>query len=293
MMCLRLLILALLLLPILAEQALACPEREGLIDYNCDGRVKIGIIGDSFVAGVGDQPKDLILGNGYVQRLRKKYLTAVIAPFAKPGIVSGKLLAKIKQRMPTMLSLPDDQNLLDADYIIIDAGRNDYWEKTDPGETVRNLFRIVKFVKEVTLRKTGATPHIFVSALTPTRRSYQRPFINTINYKLNKYKSSSMPLYIRYDRYMKSSLLASDGLHPKAEGYTKMAEIIESFLENKGRSLILKDRKDSDLDGVYDNFERSKFHTSRTLADTDFDTFSDGYEIFVSLTNPLDALSHP
>lgn len=273
--------------------ALACPKIDGLIDYNCDSRLIIGVTGDSFVAGVKDKAGDATYGAGYVNRLRKKYPNATVATYGVPGVVSGPLLAKLKKRVPKMNSYPANLNFRDADYILVDAGRNDYWENAEPGETVKNIARIVKYLREELGKGTHVAPQIWVSTLAPTKRSFQRSFINTVNYTMLKYKGKTIPVYVRPDKYMKESQISSDGIHPKTEGYSKMAEIIETFLAGKAQALMSPLRKDFDSDGIYDTFELSKFGTDKTLADTDGDSFIDGDEVFVWHTDPLDPLSHP
>jgi lysophospholipase L1-like esterase len=272
--------------------ALACPTIDGLIDYNCDQRIKIAFVGDSFVDGVGDGPKDLVLGRGYVKRLRERYPSAVVATYGVPGIVSGKLLEKLKQRIPKMASLPDSLDIRDADYIVIDVGRNDYFENTSPGETVKNLFRIEKYLR-TTLGKNGkVAPRMVVSTLAPTTRFFQRFFISSVNTTMLKYKST-LPVYLRPDKFMKESLIAKDGIHPKSEGYTRMADIVELYLKGSGATMMLKARKDLDADGVYDMFESSRFGVSPSLFDTDGDTFGDGEELFTFFTDPANSQSYP
>ncbi|MBX7145553.1 MAG: SGNH/GDSL hydrolase family protein [Oligoflexia bacterium] len=271
----------------------ACPKIDGLIDFNCDSRLIIGVTGDSFVAGVRDKAGDPVYGAGYVNRLRKKYPDAIVATYGVPGVVSGPMLAKLKKRVPKMGSYPQNLNFRLADYIVVDLGRNDYWEGAAPGETVKNIARIVKYLREELGKGGHVTPEIWVSTLAPTKRGFQRSFINSVNLTLLKYKGNTIPVYVRPDKYMKESQISSDGIHPKTEGYTKMAEIIEKFLEGKAQEIMSKVRKDLDADGIYDNFEASKFGTSKTLADTDGDTFIDGDEVFTWHTDPLDPLSHP
>lgn len=286
------LLLTISLLLFVPSLALACPTIDGLIDYNCDQRIKIACVGDSFVDGVGDGPKDLVLGRGYVKRLRERYPSAVVATYGVPGVVSGKLLAKLKQRIPKMAVLADTFDIRDADYIVVDVGRNDYFENSSPGETVKNLFRIEKHLR-ITLGKNGkVAPRIVVSTLAPTTRAFQRFFISSVNTTMLKYKST-LPVYIRPDKYMKESLISQDGIHPKSEGYTKMADLIELYLKGTGANMMLKARKDLDADAIYDMFESSKFGVSPSLFDTDGDGFGDGAEVFTYFTSPTDSQSHP
>ncbi len=275
-----------------AGTALACPTIDGLIDYNCDQQLKIAFVGDSFVAGVGDGPKDLVLGNGYVKRFRERYPSAVMATYGVPGVVSGKLLEKLKKRVPKMNNLSDELNIRNADVIVVDVGRNDYFENSSPGETVKNLFRIEKYLRETLSKNGNIAPKIFFSTLAPTTRAFQRFFISSVNTTMLKYKSS-LAVYIRPDKYVKESFISKDGIHPKPEGYTKMADLIQAYISGKGALLMLKSRKDLDGDGIYDLFESPKFGVSASMFDTDGDGFGDGEEIFSFFTNPVDALSHP
>ena len=268
--------------------AFGCPLIDGLVDANCDGILKIGFAGDSFVKGVGDKSE---LGGGYVSRIAELYPNAVITKFPHPGIPSGILLSRLIRKVPRMASSPADRDLRDTDVLIIDVGRNDYWEDRDPTATVGNIRRIVKFLTAA-LSKNGATPPVIaVNTLAPTNRAFQAPFISAVDSLMLKQRSATLPAYVRMDT-LRNSLISRDGLHPTALGYENMTTIIKGYLETKGLSRALALCQDNDADGIFDKFEASKFGTNSSLADSDSDGFLDGEEVFTDFTDPLDALSH-
>ena len=157
---------------------------------------------------------------------------------------------------------------------------------------VRNIGRIVELLK-TELHTNSSSPLIAVATMIPNARSYQAPYVNEINLLLLRYRSAQLPVYIRFDRNMSTSLLSHDGLHPNSQGYDHMADVAAKFMTTEAQTLSRRRRPDSDGDGVYDLFERTKYHTKRHDPDTDHDSYSDGEEIFVLHTNPLDPLDPP
>lgn len=266
-----------------------CPLIDGLVDSNCDGVLKIGFAGDSFVKGVGDRSE---LGGGYVTRVAELFPSAVVVSYPQPGVPSGILLSRLVRKVPRMGSGPANRNLKDTDILIIDVGRNDYWEDRNPPATVGNIRRIVKYLTAELSKHGEAPPVIAVASLAPTNRAFQAPFISAVDSLLIKQTSASLPVYVRMEK-LRSSLLSRDGLHPTALGYAAMSQIIKSYIDVRGQARALALCRDSDNDGIYDKFEASKFGTNPTLTDTDGDGFSDGEEVFTYETNPLDAESHP
>ncbi|MBN8548977.1 MAG: SGNH/GDSL hydrolase family protein [Deltaproteobacteria bacterium] len=269
--------------------AFSCPLIDGLVDSNCDGVLKIGFAGDSFVKGVGDRSE---LGGGYVSRIAELYPNAVIVKYPQPGIASGILLSRLIRKVPRMASGPADRDLHDTDVLIIDVGRNDYWEDRNPPNTVGNIRRIVKFLTAALANNGQTPPVIAVTMLAPTNRAFQAPFISAVDSLLVKQRSASLPAYVRAD-LLRNSLISRDGLHPNALGYADLAQIIKTYLETKGLSRARAICRDNDNDGIFDKFEASKFGTNPALADTDSDGYNDGDEVFTHDTDPTDPNSHP
>lgn len=273
----------------MAVEAHACPLIHGMVDSNCDQVLKIGFVGDSFVAGVGDGSD---LGGGYVGRIAREFPDIEVVSFPKPGIVSGILLSRLIRAVPRMNSNHPESDMHDTDIIIIDVGRNDFWKDNYPPRTVGNIKRIVSLFA-TQLSKGGKTPPVIaVNTLATTNRVFQAGFIENVNFQLLEQRSNLLPVFIRMDK-LRSSLISHDGLHPNSSGYDKMAQIIKDYLTGKGKSRALAICRDNDSDGIFDKFEASKFGTNPALADTDSDGYSDGDEVFTYHTDPVDAVSHP
>lgn len=203
------------------------------------------------------------------------------------------MLSFLKRDVPLMASGPAEENLIDSDVLIVDIGRNDFYEYNNPPLTVRNIKRIVKYLRTaLATLGTGVAPVIAVSTLLPTKRLNQRFFITYTSDLLIEQKSSSFPVLVRLEQ-LKKKFVSSDGLHPTSAGYAKISAVIQRYLETKGTARALAARPDADTDGIYDAFEISTFGTNPSLTDSDLDNFSDGDEIFLYQTDPLDAQSHP
>lgn len=267
-----------------------CPLQSGLVDYNCDGVEKIAFVGDSLVEGVGDTENP---GGGYFARIAERYPDATVVRFGVSGVTTGRLYSLLKRRVREMESGPAENNLIDSDVLVIDVGRNDYYNDNSPPTSVQNVKRIVKLLKtSLAARGQGVPPVIAVASLTPTKRLNQRYFIRYMNDLMAEQRSSALPLYVKLDKISKS-FISGDGLHPNSSGYAKIAQIMQRYFEGKGASRALAQRLDTDADGIYDTFESSKYGTDPAVADSDSDGFTDGAEVFTHLTDPLDAASHP
>ena len=254
-----------------ASPAFACPAIGGLIDFNCDQHLSIGVIGDSITYGIGDKKSSSTRG-GYPQRLQKLIGEAEVVKIAKPGATAQALLRFV--RKPANL----EKIAAGFDYAIVLVGVNNYWIRTPPVAVARQVKRIT-----LLLRSYGA--QVFVGRLIPNRRAFQKPFVEEVNDALTHEFSN----LISFEVINTELDLTFDGLHPDPSGYTKMANVISNFISSTGQMIASSSRPDSDDDGVYDLFERTKYLTDQNLADTDGDSLSDGAELFTYGTNPLSA----
>jgi lysophospholipase L1-like esterase len=264
--------------------AAACPRIHHLVDFNCDQSIKYTVTGDSIVYGTGDT----VNGNqgGYVLRLSQSMPGVHFVPVGVRGVTTMNLYRTFKKVLGPKSSSETKQRIHGSDLILIDVGRNDYWSKLPVGLTVRNINRIVNELKAYFDESEGVSPYIVVATLLPTKRGFQRGFIDGVNALLLKDSSPHFPVYVRFDE-VDVSLISSDGLHPTSNGYTEMADIAANYLKNDAQKQMAALRPDSDHDGVYDLFERKKFGTDPNKADTDGDGLSDGDEIFKYHTDPL------
>lgn len=193
----------------------SCPNINNQVDWNCDGKLKIIVLGDSIVAGVGGN------SGGYVARLRGKLPNADIKGLAVPGITSSGLLSRVKRGGFS------NSDILQADYIFIAVGVNDYWTNLQPSNTVANIRRIGDYLKSYYRFAGLKTPVVKVMTLTPTKRSYQAPFIASVNSMLRRYVQVG-PDFYRLDK----NHLSADGLHPNSTGYQVLADMLYNYINN-------------------------------------------------------------
>ena len=124
--------------------ALACPNVADLPDINCDGKAVIVVIGDSLVAGIGDTVNNG--SGGYVLRAQEKYPLASFYSYGVPGLRTTPLISRIKKAFANSTSSELAQNLLTADLVVLDLGRNDRWDFGLPEATLRYfLFYPISF----------------------------------------------------------------------------------------------------------------------------------------------------
>lgn len=264
------------LLPVSSRIALACPQIDKLVDFNCDQTLKIAFVGDSVVAGVRDEPTGR---GGYVGRLAQVFVDAQVTNLGVPGVTTERLLHRLynnfRRKGPTSVK----NKLIDADVVLVDVGRNDYWNLLPPQATIRNIERIVYLLKSEIARISGVEPFVVVESLIPTARFYQRTFIAEVNNLLTAEETQASSIFLGFKK-LKPTILSWDGLHPSARGYDVMAKKVYKFLSGavKQNQLIL--REDADQDGVYDYFELKKFGTDPEKRDTDGDGIVDGDELF-------------
>lgn len=267
------LVLVVLLLP---PAAAACPQIEGLVDFNCDEKSKIVITGDSVVQGIGDSRNSNF--GGYPKRLRKRLPQSRIVNNGISGLTARDLFERFRFSSFTRRSR-------NADLVLIDVGRNDCRDRLPANYTVQEIRRLVGYLRRRIGGRVQSPPYVVVATQIPNRE-LRRSCIETLNRALLQKRSNKLPVKFRLDR-MNPSILSSDGLHPDDSGYSRIAKRTARFLKRRAVKLQLKRRKDRDGDGVYDYFERKRFSTDPTLADTDGDTLLDGEEIFNLNTDPL------
>lgn len=230
--------------------ALACPEANGLVDNNCDGRVVIVCFGDSITYGRRDTPIEI----GYPGRLRQYFPNAEVYNLGKPGenTFSGKVRA---------VSVISQINY--ADYFVLLEGVNDYYSQTRSADVTRdNLLSILRMS-----RSTGAVA--FLAKLTEVKREFQGNWVLSVNNRLVN--------LAQIDFFsLGKSIISFDLLHPNSVGYDRMgAKVANSLLLYSAQHRPI----DTDLDGIYDYYE-TRIGTNPNNRDTDNDGLLDGAEVF-------------
>ena len=281
----RLIILGILSL-FYAELSMACPKIDGLVDFNCDGKHRVVVTGDSVVFGVGDELQNG--KGGYVSRLKNFFPKSRFIKLGYPGITTSRLYGFYRDAFRTK-SQKGSKLLLGqlamADILIIDVGRNDYFNRNDPSITVNTIKAMATFFTQRLKKENGVAPLIAIATLLPSNRIFDVEFLNEINTMELASRSEKFPAYIRFD-LIDHELLSEDGLHPSSAGYSDMAEVAAEYIADGAQVRSIALRKDNDDDGIYDIFEKKKFQTDPKVADSDTDGLKDGKEVFTYKTNP-------
>jgi len=172
--------------------------------------------------------------------------------------------------------------------VIIDIGRNDYFNRNSSTLTATTIKRLTTLLSTELKKRYGTAP-LFISAVLPlTRREIDLGFIEQVNTVLLKLRGRELPAFLRFDK-LSPLLLGADGLHPTSAGYDVLANIAIQYINGDAQVRSKNSRKDFDEDGIYDLLERTKFKTSPKKQDTDGDGLIEGAEVFTYLTDPLNA----
>lgn len=277
---------------LISIDAFACPKINGLADYNCDRHCKITVTGDSIARGIGDitqAPGEDILGQGYVGRLETSFPKCKVWNLGVPGITTEKLIRAFKNRLEADGDNITKQKTYNADYFIIDEGRNDFWEKNNnPVKSATNIRRLIKYLKAKYAKNNMEAPFFMVPKLLKTTRAFQQPFIDKLNQAISFLALPSGP---DLSRIQPSYTISEDGIHPTATGYDNIAKAVIRYIKKNAQLVIKSKLLDNDKDGVYDKYEVKKFSTSPQKIDTDEDGVSDLTEIFNFKSDPLNPLS--
>lgn len=207
-----------------------CQGDTPLPDLNCDGVTTVVVLGDSLVAGFGD------IANrnqgGYVLRTQERFPSARIIGHGFLGIRTRPLLKRIKQALAGSNFASMGVDLVAADLIILDLGRNDRWLFGTPLATLRNLQRIRTTLDTEVHKRRDSSPIIVQPALMLPNRGSQGPWVRELNDLILKAHSKQFPCDLRFDRVSKR-LLADDNIHPTSKGYVALAKTFTKYLRLK------------------------------------------------------------
>lgn len=220
--------------------ALACLPVAGFNDFNCDGKLKFVMVGDSVVAGIGDSRNHN--KGGYVLRLQKDLPQAQITSIGLPGYSSARLHVYLTKYLNRPGSNHVKRVLKDADFVLLDAGRNDYWSREPPSFTARNIVRCQKLIEARIGTSTGTPPFVALATLLPTRRVYQRLFIAQVNDAFELLSPNLYHVDVRFNR-LNPSLISFDGIHPSSKGYSYMEKMLARYIRGDLQKKMAKIRK--------------------------------------------------
>lgn len=191
-------ILLAFLIPVIAQ---ACPNISGIKDRNCDGKLKIVIIGDSVVYGwIGASTPDEY--HSYPDYVRDTTGAEVVS-YGIPGITARGLNDAITGRV--------DFN--GADYGIIDVGRNGVYVGDSFSSTAYDIRRLSAKLKTL----VGSQALVTASFMLKSLRPEVQEFNTALNRKLVDMRSDNFNVLVRFNQ-LPTSVLSGDNLHPSYEG---------------------------------------------------------------------------
>jgi lysophospholipase L1-like esterase len=205
----------------------SCPTAGRLPDLNCDGEATIVVIGDSLVFGTGDTKNDN--RGGYVLRAQERFPFARIANRGVMGLTSIQVLNRIRKafKSPDESTLDDD--IIAADLVVLDLGRNDRWSFAPPEAALRNIKRARQMITDG-VKNLGYQPPLVVTAvLMYPNRGAQGPWVKELNELIIKSGTAEYPADLRFDQVSKR-LLSPDNVHPTSKGYDAMANVFVKYL---------------------------------------------------------------
>jgi lysophospholipase L1-like esterase len=231
------------------------------------------VIGDSLVTGVGDAVNEG--SGGYVLRAQQRFPASIFFNEGTAGLRTTALLKRLKKTFSPGQDSPLKQRLISADLVVIDLGRNDRWFFGPPAQTLRNLKRIRSSIATEVTAATGFAPLIVQAVLMYPNRGSQGPWVKELDDLIYKSHTSTEPADLRFDLVSKR-LLNPDNIHPSSKGYVAMAKVFISYLLSNYPRYVAAIRADADNDGLYDDFESSRYGTSPANPDSDGDGLKDG-----------------
>lgn len=179
----------------------ACPRINNIKDRNCDGRIKIVVIGDSIVFGWGASVNSGEYRN-YPDYVRDALGVEVVA-FGIPGITAQGLNDAITGRT--------DFN--GADYGIVDVGRNGVYAGDSVSATAYDVRRLTLKLKSMMGGSSYATASILLKSLRPEVQEFN----SDLNRKLVSMRSDNFNVVMRFNT-LPTSVLTGDNLHLSYEG---------------------------------------------------------------------------
>lgn len=221
---------AILALATATSAANACPDVGGLPDVNCDGKASVVVIGDSIVYGVGDTKNDG--KGGYVLRTQNAFPEATFFDRGIPGLRTVPLLQKLKKAFANSPQSEFAQELLNADLVVLDVGRNDRWLMGLPSATFRNLKKARETIEDATIEQKGKAPLLVIAVLLLPNRGSQGPWVKELNQIILSSHTKAHPADLRFDQVSKR-LLSSDSIHPTSKGYAAISKVFVSYLKHQ------------------------------------------------------------
>ncbi len=261
-------------LALFSRECSACPKIGRIPDINCDGAAKVLVVGDSVVYGVGDVRNGG--RGGYVLRIAKKFPEASFENRGAPGEEARRILGVIRNAFSGVGDSSFATSLTQADIIILDIGRNDWWKFRPAIATWLNLKRARELIQARVKSVTGHKPLVVTAQMMGANRTGQGTWVAELNRYIASNNKSTAPTDLRFSTVSKKLLI--DRVHPSPRGYTAIAKILSVYLVRTLPKHVTVFRQDRDRDGLYDEYETEKYGTSPHNPDTDGDGILDGQD---------------
>ncbi len=182
--------------------------------------VKMVVLGDSLSAGY-HLPQGSSFPDQLQWRLNKDGHQVQIANAGVSGDTTAAGLARLDWAVPE-----------GTQAVIVELGANDALRGVDPGQTFKNLDRLIARLKK---RKIA----VLLAGMEAPRNmgdQYVRAFRKIYTDLARKYKIALYPFFLK-GVALKPALLLDDGLHPNERGVTVMVKNILPYVERLLASL--------------------------------------------------------
>jgi lysophospholipase L1-like esterase len=210
---------------------MGCPLVNGLLDYNCNGKLKFVFTGDSIVEG--RVLSENSLSGGYVKYLSTEFPNIRFVNLGFWAITASELLGRFQ-------SGTFDKRLRASDVVVIDVGRNECRDKVPPIAAFRTIKRLVGYISNFQ-KDIGKSPYVLVAFQIPNRME-RRTCLEELNRILLVRKNNKdFPAHLRFDT-LSETILSSDKIHPNTSGYLTMGQFAKSFIKNELQDLLIEDK---------------------------------------------------
>jgi lysophospholipase L1-like esterase len=266
-----------------ASVCFACPPRNGVPDFNSDGEVRVVVMGDSIPFGFGDT----LNGNkgGYVLRAARQLPAVTFVNFARRGLFTRDLVGQLNKALNLGRNEAMRTELLQADVVIFDLGRNDRWFFGLPSAAYRNLKRARTMIQRGVTERGALAPLVVTAVMMLPNRGAQAPWVTALNTLIAKSNTLAAPCDLHFDEVSKR-LLGPDMIHPTSAGYAALSAVLVSYLKKVLPAKVAKLHPDTDGDTLPDVIETQYLGTSPNLTDSDGDGISDGEEVCSLKSDP-------
>lgn len=215
-------------------------EPEGVVDNGFEKTLRLLVLGESTMAGVGVKTHEEGFAGNLARALSQKFEANIAwKVYAKSGFTAEDVRMNI---VPTITETP-------ADLIVIGLGANDAFELHTPWKWRRDVQQLIKTLQE-NFKETpiafaslppiktfpaftpliqlvlGHLVHLFGETLEEMINNFENVFFHAEEMTLEKMKA-----HLPKDKHLQD--LFSDGVHPSQLSYGIWAEEFSAFLVNE------------------------------------------------------------